>query len=148
VRRGDRDVLSFLLIYEVKTVLARTFLPLLSCALLAACSQDQGSSATVQTAAAQPGASAAPATPAQADDPGEKTYKQACALCHGTGAGGAPMLTDRSDWEPRIAQGKDVLYQHALEGFTGSKGMMPSRGGNVSLSDEQVKAAVDYMTSQ
>ncbi|MBS0316947.1 MAG: cytochrome c5 family protein, partial [Proteobacteria bacterium] len=53
-----------------------------------------------------------------------------------------------ADWGPRIAQGKDVLYKHALEGFTGAKGTMPARGANPSLTDDEVKAAVNYMVDQ
>jgi cytochrome c5 len=96
-------------------------------------------------AATAPGTSAAPAGDHAL---GEKTYKQTCALCHGSGAGGAPLLGDGPDWDARAAQGKDVLYQHALEGYTGAKGMMPAKGGNPSLSDDQVRATVDYMLSQ
>ena len=58
---------------------------------------------------------------------------------------GAPKLGDKADWQPRLAQGKDTLYKHAIGGFTGAKGMMPPKGGNASLSDAQVHAAVDYM---
>jgi cytochrome c5 len=60
---------------------------------------------------------------------------------------GAAALTagDKADWGPRIAQGKDTLYKHAIEGFNGAKGAMPARGGNAKMSDEDVKAAVDYM---
>ncbi len=79
---------------------------------------------------------------------GEHVFKGTCAMCHQTGAGGAPIKGNKADWEPRIAQGKDVLYKHALEGFTGSKGAMPAKGANASLSDDDVKAAVDYMVSE
>ncbi len=48
----------------------------------------------------------------------------------------------------RSAQGRDTLYQHAIEGFTGEAGLMPAKGGNLSLDDEDVKAAVDYMLGQ
>lgn len=78
---------------------------------------------------------------------GADTVKKVCALCHGTGAGGAPMIGSKADWADRIKQGKDTLYQHALKGFQGSKGMMPPKGGS-SLPDADVKAAVDYMLSQ
>lgn len=79
---------------------------------------------------------------------GEKVFKSTCAMCHQTGAAGAPVLGSKADWEARTAQGKEVLYKHALEGFTGEKGMMPAKGGNSSLSDADVKAAVDYMVSK
>ena len=45
----------------------------------------------------------------------------------------------------RAAQGADVLYKHAIEGFTGAAGVMPAKGGNPGLTDEQVKATVDWM---
>jgi cytochrome c5 len=71
-----------------------------------------------------------------------------CAMCHAAGVAGAPKPGDKADWAPRIAQGKDTLYKHAMEGFTGSKGVMPARGGATTLSDDDVKAAVDYMADQ
>ncbi|HMM76644.1 MAG TPA: c-type cytochrome [Gammaproteobacteria bacterium] len=102
-------------------------------------------------AAAPPTAPAAPAgdsvAAAGAVD-GQKVYNNVCALCHAAGVAGAPMPGNKDDWGPRIAQGKDTLYKHALEGFTGQKGMMPARGGNASLTDEEVKAAVDFMVQK
>jgi len=82
---------------------------------------------------------------ATASQSGIVIYKRVCALCHAAGVAGAPMLGSKNEWTPRIAQGKETLYKHAIEGFTGAKGMMPARGGGTSLSDEEVKAAVDYM---
>jgi cytochrome c5 len=75
---------------------------------------------------------------------GAATYKEACNACHATGAAGAPKLEDKAAWEPRIAQGKDALYTSVLKG----KGAMPPKGGRADLSDDAVKAAVDYMLSQ
>lgn len=72
---------------------------------------------------------------------GEQVYNSACMACHATGAAGAPKFGSAEDWAPRIAQGKDVLYQHSIQGFQA----MPPKGGFTNLSDEQVKAAVDYM---
>jgi len=57
---------------------------------------------------------------------------------------GAPKAGDADAWKDRIAKGNDVLYDHAVNGFR-DKAMMPPRGGNKSLTDEEVKAAVDYM---
>jgi len=79
---------------------------------------------------------------------GEAVYKKTCMACHAMGVAGAPKLGDSADWEPRIAQGMDVLYDHSINGYTGKKGMMPPKGGNLSLSDENTRAAVDYMVSQ
>jgi cytochrome c5 len=79
---------------------------------------------------------------------GKATYDKACMACHAAGVAGAPKLADKAAWAPRIAQGNDTLYTHAIKGFTGKKGMMPPKGGNVSLADADVKAAVDYMVGQ
>ena len=79
---------------------------------------------------------------------GKATYDKACMACHAAGVAGAPKLGDKADWGPRIAQGNDTLYTHAIKGFQGKAGMMPPKGGNMSLKDEDVKAAVDYMVSQ
>ena len=83
----------------------------------------------------------------QAND-GKEIYNQNCAMCHAAGLANAPKLGNKADWEPRVAQGKDILYKHAIEGFTGSKGMMPPRGGGASLTDDEVKAAVDFMVGK
>ena len=114
--------------------------------LLAACGKKED---TAAAPAAAPQAQA-PAPTAQVDEnllKGERVYKGTCAMCHGTGAGGAPMFKSKAEWEPRIAQGKETLYEHALKGFNGTKGAMPAKGGNNALPDEDVKAAVDYMVS-
>jgi cytochrome c5 len=79
---------------------------------------------------------------------GKATYDKACMACHAAGVAGAPKLADKASWAPRIAQGNDTLYTHAIKGFTGKKGMMPPKGGNMSLADADVKAAVDYMVGQ
>ncbi len=79
---------------------------------------------------------------------GEKVFKSTCSMCHQTGAAGAPIVGNKGDWGPRIAQGTPTLYEHALKGFTGTKGTMPPKGANPSLSDDDVKAGVDYMVSK
>jgi cytochrome c5 len=76
---------------------------------------------------------------------GQATYNTACAVCHAAGVAGAPKLGDKAAWAPRIAQGADTLYQHAINGFQGAVGYMPAKGGNASLDDAAVKAAVDHM---
>lgn len=77
---------------------------------------------------------------------GSVIFGNLCAGCHTSGAGGAPKL-DTAGMGARVAKGKDTLYTHAIEGFTGSAGMMPAKGGNPALTDEQVKATVDWMLS-
>jgi len=79
---------------------------------------------------------------------GKGTYDKACMACHAAGVAGAPKLGDKAAWGPRIAQGNDTLYGHALKGFQGKKGFMPAKGGNTALSDADVKASVDYMVGQ
>ena len=72
---------------------------------------------------------------------GQAIYQQTCMACHDTGVAGAPTRGDAKAWEPRLAQGIETLYDHAINGLN----IMPPKGGNASLSDEEVKAAVDYM---
>lgn len=79
---------------------------------------------------------------------GKEIYGNLCHSCHETGAGGSPKLSDKVHWAPRVAEGLATLQKHAIEGYTGSSGMMPARGGNPSLTDEQVKATVEWMVSQ
>lgn len=79
---------------------------------------------------------------------GPQVFNEACIVCHGNGIGGAPTLNDRAAWEPRIAQGIETLYRHAIEGYTGSSGYMPPKGARLDLSDSEVNEAVDYMLSQ
>ena len=79
-------------------------------------------------------------------DAGKKLYEAACQACHTPGIAGAPKLGDKAAWAERIKQGNDVLYQHAIQGFQGKTGFMPPKGGSTA-SDEEVKAAVDYMVS-
>ena len=78
---------------------------------------------------------------------GEGTYKSSCSVCHSAGIAGAPKSGDKAAWSPRIAQGKETLYKHAIGGFQGKGGVMPAKGGNSTLSDADVKAAVDYMVA-
>ena len=76
---------------------------------------------------------------------GKAVFDQACTVCHLQGVAGAPKFGDADAWAPHIAKGMDTLYKHAIEGFTGKAGTMPPKGGFTNLTDEQVKAAVDYM---
>lgn len=78
---------------------------------------------------------------------GEEAYAS-CAACHDAGVAGAPTVGVAAMWSDRIAQGSETLYEHAIQGYQGSAGYMPAKGGNMALSDESVKAAVDYMVEQ
>lgn len=97
-----------------------------------------------------PAAMAPPAAAPQAaaDLNGEAVYKAACTACHGAGIAGAPKTGDADAWTPRINQGMDTLVRHAIEGFQGQAGYMPPRGGNSTLTDEQVRDAVQHMVDQ
>jgi len=81
---------------------------------------------------------------ALADDKGKATFEKTCALCHGPGLAGAPRFGQAAEWAPRIKKGLPALYNSALKGTAGG---MPGKGGNLSLSDDDVKAAVDYMVA-
>ena len=87
--------------------------------------------------AAAPAAPAAVATAAS----GKDIYDKTCVACHAAGVAGAPKAGDKTAWAPRIASGIDALYATSLKG----KNAMPPKGGNLALSDADVKAAVDYL---
>ncbi len=72
---------------------------------------------------------------------GEAVYNQACVICHGAGIAGAPLFGDAAVWEPRMAQGMDLLNEHAIKGFNA----MPAKGGYMNLSDQNVIDAVQFM---
>jgi cytochrome c5 len=91
-------------------------------------------------AAVPAAATAAPAT--AATGAGEALYKQACVACHAAGVAGAPKLGDKAAWAPRLQQGLPALVQSAIKG----KGAMPPKGGS-SASDQDLRAAVEYMVS-
>lgn len=98
----------------------------------------------VPTAAAAPSAAKSPAPSAEVLAQGEKIYTTTCLACHGAGVLGAPKLGDKALWEPRIAKGMNTLYTNSINGIN----MMPARGGNAALKDDEMKAAVDYMVSK
>lgn len=78
--------------------------------------------------------------PAWAAD-GKAVYDKTCVACHATGVANAPKFGDKAAWAPRIATGKDALVGSVLKG----KGAMPPKAGASNLSDDDIKAAVDYM---
>jgi len=94
-------------------------------------------------AQATPTVAATPTAPASG--PGEATYNKVCFACHAQGIAGAPKFKDAALWSPRIAKGIETLHKHAIEGFQGDAGIMPPKGGAADMSDDDVKAAVDFM---
>lgn len=103
--------------------------------------EEQQSSAPTVATQAEP-------EPVAATLSGPQVYNAACIACHSAGIGGAPILGDAAGWVGRLAQGTGVLKQHAIEGYTGSTGYMPAKGGRTDLSDAEIEDAVDYMVSE
>ena len=85
----------------------------------------------------------APSAPAGART-GDAIVKTVCAACHQAGVANAPKLGDAKDWAPRIKSGLEQMVSIAING----KGAMPPRGGDTSLTDAEIRAAVDYLVSQ
>jgi len=90
-------------------------------------------------------AAPAPGAPAPAADAGKgkSVFDSACTACHTAGVAGAPKAGDKAAWAPRVKTGIEALYASSLKG----KNAMPPKGGNLALSDADVKAAVDYMVN-
>ncbi|MCO5400684.1 c-type cytochrome [Ralstonia soli] len=112
-----------------------------------AASAPQAAAPTAAPAAAAPAPAAAAPAPAaapqaSAGDVGKKVYDSTCQMCHAAGVAGAPKFGDKAAWAPRIAEGKAKMYDIALHG----KGAMPPKG-TYAGSDDDVKAAVDYMAA-
>ena len=76
---------------------------------------------------------------------GEQVYKKSCVTCHGTGVAGSPKVGDAAAWSSRIAKGADALYNSAINGVPGTA--MMARGTCGACTDEELKAAVDFMVS-
>lgn len=77
---------------------------------------------------------------------GRLVWLGTCESCHAYGIAGAPNPMKASDWAERVAKPQSTLYEHAIAGFFGPDDTyMPPKGGNEQLSDDEVKAAVDYM---
>ena len=89
-----------------------------------------------------------PELPGPGLEAGRAVWVANCMTCHGYGIAGAPIPTDPEAWAARLEKPRETLYDHALNGFFGPDDtMMPARGGNDALTDEEVKRAVDYMAA-
>ena len=98
---------------------------------------DEGVAALAEAQAATP----APAQSAAAEVDGEQVYNGLCMTCHTAGVAGAP-ITGSDQMAQRLSEkGIDTLVTNAINGLN----VMPPRGGNPSLTDEQIRAAVDFM---
>lgn len=100
--------------------------------------------ATALSAPAAPETMKVAAAPAPDNKKGEEVYRSACFACHEAGVAGSPKVGDKEAWVARLATGNDALYASAINGI----GIMPPKGGNMGLSDDDVKAAVNYMTQK
>ena len=99
--------------------------------------------------AAEPEAAQAAAESQAADEPaaavdGQKVYQAACQACHAAGVAGAPKLGDKEAWAPRIAKGEDALLASVNNGLNA----MPPKGACMSCSEDDLRAAVEYMVEQ
>ena len=90
----------------------------------------------------------AEAGPASGSMTGAQVYAQVCKTCHETGLAGAPKAADKAAWAPRIGEGEATLVKHAIDGFQGKAGVMPPKGGNPDLTDDEVHRAVVYLADQ
>jgi cytochrome c5 len=75
---------------------------------------------------------------------GQAIYQQSCQSCHAAGIAGAPKLGDKEAWAPRIATGMDAIMASVMNG----KNAMPPKGACMSCSDDDLKAAAQYMVDQ
>ncbi|TLU81577.1 MAG: cytochrome c5 family protein [Chlorobium sp.] len=140
----------------------KPFLPLLTVGLflLSACGLEKPPASLKfpddkKAAAAPEAAAPAPVAPAATEAPadpklaaGKAVYDANCAGCHEAGMMGAPKPGDKAAWSARIPQGLEVITKKSLEGFQGKAGMMPAKGGNASLTNEQVSSAVAFMVDK
>ena len=97
-----------------------------------------------QAAASQPQSASQPQAKPAAAAEGKAVYDKLCFACHQQSVAGSPKLGDKDAWAPRLKQGTDTLVQSVIKG----KGAMPPKAGNPSLSDAEIRAAVEFMTSQ
>ena len=103
--------------------------------------EESAPAATTETQAAAPAATTEAQTAAV---DGQAIYKASCQACHAAGVAGAPKLGDKDAWAPRIAKGNDAMYTSVMKGLNA----MPPKGACMSCSDDELRAAVDYMVEQ
>ena len=72
---------------------------------------------------------------------GQQIYDKSCFICHGAGVGGAPIFNNNDDWAPRVAKGVESLWNSTRNGLN----TMPARGTCMDCSDDELRAAMDYM---
>ncbi len=72
---------------------------------------------------------------------GQDVYDTFCYACHTNGVSAAPIFGDRDAWSSRLDKGADELWQTTLSGIN----LMPQRGGCANCTDDELRAALDYM---
>ncbi|NMK47218.1 c-type cytochrome [Achromobacter sp. Bel] len=97
--------------------------------------------AAAAPAAAAPAAAPAAPQAAAVNPAGEKLYKSVCFACHATGVANAPKFGDKAAWDPYIKTGMDAMVKVAMQG----KPPMPPKGGAANASEDDIRAAVQYM---
>lgn len=112
------------------------YLSLVLVASLAACGRQDSPPATSQEAP-----TAAPLPVAAVADDGERTYREVCMVCHGTGVAGAPKTGDAEGWTKLLEEGQAVVTAH---GWVGVRGM-PAKGGRADLALEDFARATAWM---
>ena len=75
---------------------------------------------------------------------GEAIVKATCSTCHQAGVANAPKIGDAKSWAPRLKEGLKGMLANAIKG----KGAMPPRGGDTSLTDDEVARAIVFMANQ
>ena len=103
-------------------------------------SGEEGAAALAEYQATVAAAEPAPAVTGEVN--GETVYNGLCMACHGAGVSGAP-IPGSDDLVARLDErGLEGLINNAINGLNA----MPARGGNPALTDEQIRAAVEFMT--
>lgn len=75
---------------------------------------------------------------------GEEVYNTACTACHGAGILGAPKLGDTAAWDERLNKGMDEVLAVAISGINA----MPPKGNCANCSDDELLAAIKYMSGR
>jgi len=126
---------------------ARALACTLALLLTAGCSEKETTSIQETAPAQAPTESPAAAMPADtqtASADGQKIYQTSCQACHAAGAAGAPKLGDKEAWAPRIAKGNDALLLSVKNGLKA----MPPKGACMGCSEDELRAAMEYMLEQ
>lgn len=79
---------------------------------------------------------------------GDKVFETVCQTCHAAGLAGAPKVGDIAAWAKVVKGGQAQAFARAISGIQEGGKVMPPRGGNSDLTDEEVAGAVVFMANQ